>query len=142
MTSPPNPPKQGREALEEIERRFSQLLGRLGQTFEEAISNMPEGTARTRTRSFVGSVDEFMAARRQAADAPEAADPPDATVGPPPSDATAQAPTTGVSLDVSGGKVTLAFGDKPPVEIDLPDVRVGAAWRISIGGGTLRFDPD
>lgn len=142
MTSPPNPPEQGREAFEEIERRFSQLLGRLGQTFEEAIAALPEGPARARTRSFVGSVDEFLAARRQAAEAPEAADPAAASVADAPSDAPAQAPRTGGGPDVSGGKVTLAFGENPPVEIDLPDVRVGAAWRVSIGGGTLRFDPD
>lgn len=134
MTSPPNPPKQGREALEEIERRFSQLLGRLGQTFEEALSTLPEGTAHSRARSFVGTVDEFLAARQQASAAPEAAQAP--------ADATAQAPTTADNPDQPGGKVILAFGDTPPVEIDLPNVRLGAAWRISIGGGTLRFDPD
>lgn len=144
MTSPPNPPEQGREAFEEIERRFSQLLGRLGQTFEEALSALPQGTARSRTRSFVGSVDEFLAARRQAAAAPEAAEIVEDAAGAdmPPPDAAAQAPMTGVSLDLSGGKLTVAFGEDPPVEIDLPNLRLGAAWRVSIGGGTLRFDPD
>lgn len=30
---------------------------------------------------------------------------------------------------------------RAPLEIDLPDLRLGVAWQVSIGGGTLRFDP-
>jgi hypothetical protein len=141
MTSPPTNPKQGREALEDIERRFSRLLGRLGQTFEEALSALPEATPQTRSRSFVGTVEEFLAARRGNHETPEAQTPADGAAT---DAAAADARTPPESPDpaVTGGKVTLAFGDRPAVEIDLPEIRIGAAWRVSVGGGTLRFDPD
>lgn len=138
----------GREALDEIERRFSQLLGRLGQTFEEAMSLRPgQSPFETRVQSFSGTVEEFLAKRRaasveQASDsAPEASDTTEPSEADP-QQAPAEAAAT-VSVEVPGGRVTLDIADPGSAsEGGKPEIRFGAAWRISVAGGTLRFDPD